>query len=81
MHYLQIDHFINLFQVKVSLFQKKHNEQKYRIFLGLNNVTVDLCGYLKGAQQSGLMDIIVKDIKKYGNVFHACPFSVYHCSG
>lgn len=40
-----------------------------------------MCGYLRGAQQSGLMDIIVKDIKKYGNIFHACPFSVYDTSG
>lgn len=63
-------------QIRISLLHKKNNEPKYRAFLGLRNVTIDLCRYLRGTSQSALMDSIIKNVKQFGNVFHPCPFKV-----
>lgn len=44
--------------------------------MGLHNVTIDLCRYMKGSLQSSLLDMTIKDVKRYGNIFHQCPFTV-----
>lgn len=66
----------HFFQIRITLLHRKADEPKLRVFLGLRNVTVDLCRYLKGTFQSNLMDVVIKDVKKFGNIFHPCPFSV-----
>lgn len=48
----------------------------YAVFMGLKNVTVDICRALSGHVQSLVVDIILKDIKNYSNLLHPCPFSV-----
>lgn len=62
------------FQMKITMSVKQKNA--YRIFLGMNNVTVDLCAYFGGSLSSAIMNVFFKDLKEHTNLFHPCPFSV-----
>lgn len=64
------------FQIKFTLLHKGAHENVYKPLLGLNNFSVDACSYLGGSTASILLDMFVKDIKRFGNFYHPCPFSV-----
>lgn len=51
-------------------------DTEYHIYMGLNNVTIDICNYMNGNLQSLLMDMFLNDVKQYGNVIHRCPYAV-----
>ena len=64
-----------LFQSLVSLSSRQDTKQ-YSTVMGLKNITIDICRYMSGSVGSYIADIIVKELKKYSNAFHPCPFSV-----
>lgn len=66
---------VSAVQVKMSWFYKTFNDLKFKPFLGLSNVTVDLCQYLDHGN-SMLVDMFIDQIKKTSNLFHSCPFKV-----
>lgn len=55
---------------------KRKEDTKYHTFMGINRVKIDICKYTKGEMQSLILDIFLKDVKKYGNFAHPCPFVV-----
>lgn len=59
----------------MSWFYKTFNDAKFKPFLGLSNVTADLCQYLDHGN-SMLVDMFIDEIKKTSNLFHSCPFTV-----
>ena len=60
----------------ISIYRRAAAEIKYKPYLGIHNITLDVCGYLGGKTPSMLADMLYKDIRKYSNIFHSCPFSV-----
>lgn len=60
--------------MKTSVFRK--DKKGFIIYMGLRNVTIDICRALKGRVQSVLFDIMLADVKKYSNALHPCPFAV-----
>lgn len=72
--------YIHLFiQGKLTFFVKKPRDKDYKVFMGAKNITFDICQVLSGKAQSVFLDILAKDISKYSNAFHACPFTVSYC--
>lgn len=44
--------------------------------MGLTNLTVDACKYLNNRMSSTILDIAIKDLRKYSNIIHPCPHKV-----
>lgn len=63
-------------KTKGSMFLKKKPKDKFRVFMGVNNLTVDICKYANGQVASLLLDMFVNALTHNGNILHPCPFSV-----
>lgn len=48
---------------------------KYKPFMGLSNVTTDVCKYLDSGN-SMIVEMFVDELKQHSNLIHACPFKV-----
>lgn len=70
---------ISFVQVKMSWFYRISNDIPFKSFLGLSNVTVDLCQYLEHGSGIMMVDMFVDEFKKSSNLFHPCPFKVCVC--
>lgn len=60
--------------MKISALRK--HGKGYVVFMGLRNVTVDICRAFSGSVQFVVLDMILEDVKRYSNLFHPCPFAV-----
>lgn len=65
-----------IFQVKLSILSKKPREKKYQIFMGISNITADLCKLVAGQSHSTFFDIAAFDLERISNIMHPCPYSV-----
>lgn len=76
--YLSLSFSLSLSQVKMSLMRSESTPKRliYHPVFGVNNFTVDLCGYFSGKITSFLMDAFPVNFRQYSNLFHSCPFSV-----
>lgn len=63
-------------QLKMSIYFKQPNEQFYRIFMGMVNVSIDVCETLNGQLLSPLTTAVIKDLRFHSNFFHPCPIMV-----
>lgn len=63
-------------QVKVSVYRHTSQHDSGRIFLGLKNVTIDICRFLEGKVTSTLMNLVAAEMQNCSNAFHPCPYSV-----
>lgn len=70
----QIIYSLLFSQVKLSMFRKQAST--YKTFMGMNNLTIDLCKYLGGGISTAVIDILFPNARTHSNVFHPCPFSV-----
>lgn len=62
----------------MSIYRKQTST--YKTFMGMKNLTIDLCKYLGGSGiSSAVIDILFPKIKEHSNAFHPCPFSVGVC--
>lgn len=59
----------------MSWIYKTFNDNKYKPFLGLSNIVVDICKYMENGSMI-LLDLVVDLLKDRSNVIHKCPFSV-----
>lgn len=62
-------------QIVVSL-SSRQGTKKFAPVMGARNISIDICRYLNGSIGSTLLDLILKDMKKYTNFFHSCPYTV-----
>lgn len=62
-------------QLKLSIQLKDPRGGVYRTFMGVRNVSIDLCKVNKGSQ-SMLLEIFAKNVGKYSNIMRQCPFRV-----
>lgn len=74
---LRKNYFIhNLLQAKVSMMHNPLGDQiQYRPYMGINNITIDICKYMNGHTYSILFDMFLKNFKNYGNMYQPCPFA------
>lgn len=63
-------------QLKLSVWRKENGV--FKIFMGINNLTIDICAYLNSGGVAGMMfDILFKNIKQHSNLFdYRCPIRV-----
>lgn len=54
---------------------KTASDLNFKPFLGLSNVTIDVCHYLINGN-SMMVDLFLDDVKKHSNLIHSCPFKV-----
>lgn len=71
--------FIDIWQVKVSIYRHTTPRERGRIFLGLNNVTIDICRFFSGKVTSNLMNVLAVGAQNCSNSFHPCPYAVRRC--
>lgn len=64
-----------LLQMKFSQLRKA-NDGKFKPYLGISNVTLDICMFLKNGPHSFLLDIVSASLKKFLTPYHSCPYSV-----
>lgn len=64
-------------QIKVSLLLKPFKRSDYGIFRALSNYTIDVCKHVSGIKESIFINYFMSDLRKFSNVLHACPYSVY----
>lgn len=58
----------------ISAFKRNDDDLKYKPFMNIINVSVDYCNYLSGHGAGAfLVDLVAKEILKYGNVIQQCP--------
>lgn len=62
--------------MKLSVKLKQPRDTDYKTFLGLSNVTIDVCKVFSGKAQSIFLEMILGDLKKSTNMMHPCPFKV-----
>lgn len=62
-------------QIALSIYFRQ-DSKSFVSFMGVRNVTIDVCRYMNGAVQSALLDIIVADLRKFTNLLHPCPYNV-----
>lgn len=63
-------------QVAVSFLAKDMKSNTYKSFMGLRNLTANICKLADGESfQSAVLDLMF-DAKKYGNFFKPCPIAV-----
>lgn len=63
--------------MKFSIFHQQNQKTPYKVFMGMNNLMIDLCKYLGGGGlASTVFNILFADSKEHSNMFHSCPFSV-----
>lgn len=60
--------------MKGTLYRKGSNLE-YRPF-GPVEYVFDVCGFLSGVWSTLVMELVMKELKKRGNIFHPCPYSV-----
>lgn len=63
-----------LMQAKLTI--AKREGETYRTYMGMNNITLDICRTFDGSLQSIFMDFFLNDFKRYSNFYHPCPFKV-----
>lgn len=72
-----INHFYgNIFQLKLSIYFKRPNEQFYRILMGIVNVTIDVCDVLGGKSQLQVPALVLEELRVHTNFFRPCPITV-----
>lgn len=65
------------FQGNFSMLMKNNiSNNKYLPAFGMENYTVDFCSYLDDYTTLIFFKVFEANLKKYGNIFHSCPFSV-----
>lgn len=53
----------------------------YKTYLGLNNLTLDVCQFFSHVRANGfMMDILFSNIKQHSNFENGCPFKVIRCT-
>lgn len=62
--------------VKLTIEYRRRDEKAFSIFMGIKNMTIDICKVFEGVTHSILVDIILKDLQTYSNIVHSCPFRV-----
>lgn len=62
--------------MKLTIEYKRPNEKKFGTFMGVQNLTADICKVQAGGASSIFLDIFRKDLQAHSNIFHACPFEV-----
>lgn len=68
--------FCRIFQVRVSLFHKGNLELKFRPYIGINNIAINICKFLNGREKHDVLSMLVKGLDKAGNFMHPCPIRV-----
>lgn len=70
--------FFISFQVKVSITHHKSTDKNDngRIFMGMKNITIDICRFNSGSISSNLMNIVAGDFRNCSNCYDQCPFTV-----
>lgn len=68
--------FYIVFQLKFSVEFKKPKATKFETYMGIRNVTINLCSFLGGKMESIFIGVFTKDLRRHTNAFHPCPFSV-----
>lgn len=51
------------------------SEMKYKPYMGINNITIDVCKYMSHTTSSILFDMLLRGFKHYVNLFQPCPFT------
>lgn len=60
-------------KVRVSLFHKEQPKDDYEIYLGMQNLTFDMCKYIAGEVKYELLDLVADKVKEHGNWMDPCP--------
>lgn len=63
------------FKATLSWNYKTANDMKFKPFLGIANLSMDLCSYLVNGN-SMLVNMFLEDFKRHSNLIHPCPFKV-----
>lgn len=58
------------------MYGKKPRESDFKIFMGLKNITFDVCKLNSGKMQSFFYDMMLAGARKYTNTMHPCPYTV-----
>lgn len=58
------------------MFHKERDQIKFQAYIGISNVTIDLCKFFGGEDSHMLLDIFAGEIHKYGNIMQPCPLTV-----
>lgn len=67
-------------QLKISFYRK--DQTNFQTSMSLRNFSIDLCGLVKQKSLStGIFNIFVGNMRKYGNVFQPCPWTVRSING
>lgn len=48
----------------------------FRPYMGLKNITIDICRVSSGKSHSVIIDWVLDDLRKYSNILEPCPISV-----
>lgn len=71
-----LSYFELCMQAKISVQHRRHDFGKFRQYIGLNNVTLDICKITSGKANYMVMNLFIDEFKKYGNVLQECPMKV-----
>lgn len=64
------------FQARISILYKSKTQLKFNPYIGLNNVTVNVCKFMNGNGNNNIVDMMLEILKKYGNIIQPCPMKV-----
>lgn len=62
--------------MKFSVLFKDKSQIRYRTYIGLNNVTLDICKFLNGGEGHMLLHMMSDGMENYGNFLEPCPLKV-----
>lgn len=68
----------SVLQAKLSIFQRTKHLSKYKIFIGLNNITLNACALATYKQITHtISEVFSSEFKRGGNFVQPCPWKVH----
>lgn len=58
------------------MFHRDNPEAKYRPYIGLANVTINMCMFLDKKDKNPILSMALVGLDKKGNVLQSCPIQV-----